>query len=141
MFRDDFRVLRADRLVIGNARGRNLDPGEGTHMRLDFANLLSGQPRYRKLVFESALEQLFQERQFRIFGRHDYFAANLVADAVLAAELHHGSAALARKFGLVTAGLVINAGMDNTAIPTALVAGERGFLLEEHDAGAAVPLG
>src|SRR5437763_1375862 len=102
-------------------------------MRFNFFDLIGREPAYVEAVLESALEEFFEERQFFLFGGHNHFTADIVIDPMLLAKLDHGAAAFARKFGLEAARLVVNAGMNNTAVSTGLMQRKVLLLFQQQD--------
>ena len=67
-------------------------------------------------------------------GGDDHLAADLVRDAVLAAEGDHGGGAGDAQLRLQRARAVIKSGVDDAAVVAALVGGEAGFLLQDGEA-------
>jgi len=89
----------------------------------------------------AAALQLLQARKFALVGRDDHLAADLMRDAMLAAEGDHGGGAGDAQLRLQRAGAVIKARVDNAAVVAALVGGEAGSLLQDGEAqgGKAAP--
>src|ERR1700688_2508161 len=64
---------------------------------------------------------------------HDDLAADVVWNAVLAAEVNHGRGSGDAEAGLQGSGLVIDAGVNDAAVVSALVASDTVFFLEEQE--------
>ena len=75
-----------------------------------------------------------QARKFALMGGDNHLAADLMRDAVLAAEGDHGGSAGDAQLGLQRAGALIKARVDDAAVVAALVGGEAGFLLQDGEA-------
>src|SRR3954471_21921551 len=103
-------------------------------MRFDLPRDICGNLSNLELIFQSAPIQCIQSRQLFLSRRHDQFSANLVTDSMLIAKFPDPTIPFASEPRLGTAWFVINARMDNAAVPSTLV--ERQFLLffQNHDA-------
>ena len=64
-------------------------PGQAAHMRLSFLDLFGREPRNSKPMIETAFKQAVQERKFRRFAGDNYFSADCMFDAVVAAKFNH----------------------------------------------------
>jgi hypothetical protein len=105
----------------------------------DLADFLRGQPfQFEPIGHPPCIQPLEQWLLFRA-GGDNQFAADLVGNRVRSAELDHGLVALAGKTGFETARPVVDAGMDDPAVPPGLVSGPPGFLLEQGQARFAFP--
>ena len=82
----------------------------------------------------AAALQLLQAGKFALMGGDNHLAADLMRNAVLAAEGDHGGGAGDAQLRLQRAGAVIEAGVDNAAVVAALVGGEAGFLFQDGEA-------
>jgi len=81
----------------------------------------------------SALAEVFEAGEFVRMGGDDDFATDLVGDVVFAAELYHGRGTGYAEAGFQRAGLVIDAGVDDAAVVSALVAGDAVFFFENEE--------
>ena len=64
-------------------------------------------------------------------GGHDQLTAKLMGDSVLGREAHHRVPTTPTHPGLQAARCVVDAGVDDTGVPSGLMAGQLGLLLEE----------
>src|SRR5580698_3650645 len=102
-------------------------------MRLDLAQLLwSDQTQSRQAVGSSAPAHLLETRKFIRVSRYDYFSADVVGDAMLAAELDHGRCSGDAQPRLQRAWFVIDAGVNYSAVASALVTGNAVFFLDQQ---------
>src|SRR5579871_4274349 len=65
---------------------------------------------------------------------HDHLAAHVVRNSVFAAEFDHGCRAAHAKASLHRTWLVVHAGVDHTAIVSALMAGDALLFLDDKQA-------
>src|SRR3954452_6742344 len=102
-------------------------------MRFDLPSDINGNLPNLELIFQSAPVQRIQSRQLFLSCCHDQFSANLVTDPMLITKLADPTIPFASEPGLGAAWFVINARMNNAAVPSALV--QRQFLLffQNHD--------
>jgi hypothetical protein len=94
--------------------------------------LRTDHPQTSKAIGLSAPAQFFKTRQLVSVGRNDDFSAHFVRNSVLTAELNHGRRPADAQPSLQGARLVVNAGVDDTAIVSALVAGNAVFLFKKQ---------
>jgi hypothetical protein len=67
-----------------------------------------------------------------LISSHDNLAANLAGEPVLLTEFDHRTAAIPRETRLETAGLVVNAGVNDATVAAGLVQREVCFLLKNE---------
>ena len=87
-------------------------------------------------ILKAALMKLLEPAQFGLVHRHHQFAANLVGNGVLPAKSHHLADAGDGEHGLGRAGLVVQAGVQHSAVVASLVPAHGGFLFQDRDARA-----
>ena len=92
-------------------------------------------------VLCAAVEEGFQARKFLLRRGDDDFSADFVRDVVLPAEVDHLADAGDGETGFLGAGLVIQAGVQDAAIVSALMAADGGLFFEHGDAGVGEALG
>ena len=111
--------------VVGDA-GRGDHQGLQTDgVGLDLAQFFGAdEAEAGQAVGFAALAEVFEAREFVGVGGDDDFATDLVGDGVFAAELDHGRGARHAEAGFQRAGLVVDAGVDDAAVVSALVAGD-----------------
>ena len=130
---NQFRIFLADGGVVGDSRGGHDQGLQAGGVRFDLAQFFwTDHAQAGQAVGFSALAQFFETREFVGFGRDDYFAADFVRDVVLAAELDHGGGAGDAESRLQRTGLVVEAGVDDAAVVSALVAGDAVFFLQNQ---------
>lgn len=102
-------------------------------MRLNFAQLFSADhAQVRQAVGLASALQFLKTRQLGFSCCHDYLSAHLMWNVVLAAELHHGRRSGDTEAGLERTRFVVNAGMNDSAVVAALVAGDAIFFLQQE---------
>ena len=102
-------------------------------MRLNLAHFFRlQQPQSGKAVGLSALEQDFQARDFVFAGGHDDLPADFVGQVMLTAKFHHRRCSLDAEPRLQGSGLVVNTGVNDSAVVSALVTGNGFFLLDQE---------
>jgi len=132
---DQLRVLRAHRDVVGDSRGRHVQPGQAAAMRFDLARLYLVQHfQTEDSVGLPAFQQSLQPGNFFGTGRNNDLAADLDRNSVLATEGLHRGRALHAQFGLQRTGLVIDSGMNDAAVVSTLMAGHPVFFLDQQKA-------
>src|ERR1700723_3549511 len=103
-------------------------------MRLNLAHLVwSNEAKSAQAIRFAALPQLFQTRQFRFAGCDDDLAAYFVRNAMLTEKLPHGRRSRHAQSRFLRSGLVVNPGVDDAAVVSALVAGDAIFLLQDQE--------
>jgi hypothetical protein len=101
-------------------------------MRLSFPEFFwSYEAEAAQSVGLATLAQFFQARKFVWTSGDDDFAADFVRDVMFTTELDHGCRSGNAQARLERAGLVVNAGVDDTAVVAALVARYGVFFFEE----------
>src|SRR5579862_2982164 len=104
-------------------------------MSLNLAQFFrTDQPQAAKSVGFATLAQLFESRKFLLFGGHNHFSANLMWNAVLPAEFHHRRGSRHAQSCFQRTWLVINAGVNDTAVVPTLMAGHTIFLFKHQQA-------
>jgi len=110
-------------------------PVEGTcRAAMVFPGLLRSQAGDLQAVFESAVRQSLQASQLGLIGRDDQLAADLIRDALLLREGHHGCCTGAAHEGLLGARNVVQARMNHSGVPAGLVQCPVSTLLHHGDA-------
>ena len=105
-------------------------------MRLSLAQLIAAEPaQSAKFIFRAALLERLEPGYFQLVGGNDHFAADLMFDGVLAAELRHLTDSLHGHARLQGARFVIEAGVQDAAVVRALVAAEAGLFFQQRDRG------
>lgn len=132
-FAEEFSDLRGDLAITDDAGGGNAKAGDAGDARFNFANLLGGEARDVEAVLESALVEIFKEREFGLVASDDHFAADVILESVLATELDHGLAAGFGEPGFETAGLVVDARVDDAGVATGLVLSQLLLFFEQED--------
>ena len=133
--------LGADLGVVDDALLGDVEGGEAADMGLDLEHGRAVEEADAgEAVGGGAGGELVEALFLLGGGGHDELAADLVGDAVLAAEVDHLADAGDGEAGLEGAGLVVEAGMEDAAVVGALVAAGAGFLFEEGDLGGGVGL-
>src|SRR6202522_78204 len=99
-------------------------------MRLDLAQFFrSDEAKSAQPVSFAAPPQFFETRQLGFAGGDDDLAAPFMRNAVLAAKFHHGRGSGHAQPRLQRSRLVVDPGVDDTAVVSALVAGDAVFFL------------
>ncbi len=115
-------VMRGDAAPIDDAGDGGEDRLHAAAIRFALADL----PRIEEFqafdaVLLSALPEIHQARNFRLFGGDDQLADLLVRNVVLLEVLPSELTAFDAELGLKGAGLIIDAGVDDAAIATGLM--------------------
>ena len=84
-------------------------------------------------ILNAAIEEVLQQRQLAFFGRDDQLADAAILDAFAVAILPELAPAFDTKLRLERSGLVIDAGVDHTAVVAGLMGGEQFLFLEQDE--------
>ncbi len=124
-------VLVVDDTFFGDAEGE-----EASGMGFYFADLFGWEEaEAAEAVLLAAVVEVVETREFGGVGGDDKFAADFVADRVFLAEGEHLPDAVNGEAGFVGAGLVVEAGVEDSGIVAGLVAADGGLLFEDGDLG------
>ena len=133
--RNQLCILLAYPSVVGDSCGGYDQRSQSRSVRLDFAQLLGADhSQAGEAVGFPALAQFLQAWEFVRMSRDDDFTADIVGDAVLAAELDHGGGPGDAQPRLQGAGLVVHARVNHAAVVSALVAGDAVFFFDQEQA-------
>lgn len=122
-------VLVVDDAFFGDAEGK-----EAGGMGFDFADLFRGEEAQTvESVLLAAGEEVVEAGEFGRIGSDDEFAADFMADGVLLAEGEHLANAVDGEASLGGAGLVVEAGVEDSGVVAGLVAADGGFLFKDGD--------
>ena len=103
-------------------------------MRFDFVKFFGAdEAEAGQAVGFSALAEVFEAGEFFGVSGDDDLAANVVGDGVFAAELNHGRGAGQAEAGFQRAWFVVDTGVDDAAVVSALVAGNAVFFFENEE--------
>ena len=123
-----------DSAVVDDSLLRHLDGGDPRGMRLEFADRLRGvesaQPD--QAVLSPPLPQRVEPAHLGRIGGNDDLPADLMADAMLLAELDHLPQSADAQSGLLGARLVGEPAVEDAAVVGRLLRGDLGILLEER---------
>src|SRR5258706_11872303 len=134
---DQLGIFLANGGEIGDARGGHDQRAQTAGVRLDFVQLIgTDKAETRESVGLAPAPQFFQARNFLCARGYDDFAADLVRQAMRAAEFDHGARALDAELRFQRSGLVINAGVNDAAVVAALMPAHAVFFLEQQQAKA-----
>src|ERR1700736_4991866 len=125
---DQFLKLLTDRRVVNDAGAWHSQPRYAMDMRFNLANSFGRNPLHFDSVRNSTPMKFLQPWQLGFVTRDDDFAAYVVRDSVFTAELDHRSIPLARHPSFQAPGLIIDTGMNHSAVMTGLMKGQAGFL-------------
>ncbi len=126
-------VFPADCGVICDAGTRHPHAQHAAAVRLNLAYLFRlQQAQSGKAIGLSTLEQHFQARDFAIGRGHNDFPADFMRQVVLAAKFHHGRGSFDAQPRLQRSGLVVNAGVNDSTVVSALMTGNSIFLLDHE---------
>jgi len=119
--------------VIHDAGLRHPQAGYAGDMGLALANLFGRQPfQALEPVGQPPLRESFQGGDFIRRGGHDHLAAAFMGDVVVGAEPVHGLPPLGAVARLERAGLVVESGVDHTAVVPGLVRRQPVLGLQHH---------
>ena len=134
---DFFGVLGGDGGVIddsGLGHPQPLDPGA---VGFDLADFVGGEGTQAiEAVGDAAATEFLESRQFKGVGGDDNFATNLVRDGFGTAEVEELLITGSAVGGFETSGFVVEAGVDDAAVVSGLMAGRGGFLFDEDEPGS-----
>ena len=124
----------ADVLVVDDAFFGDAEGEEAGGMGFDFANLFGGEEKEAvETVLLATGVEVVEAGEFGGVGGDDEFAADFVTDRVFLAEGEHLPDAVDGEAGFGGAGLVVEAGMEDSGVVAGLVATDGGFLFKDGD--------
>ena len=132
-------IFLRDERVIGDSGPRHIKRGDARRVRLDIAQLLW--PNLREAghaVCGAAAHEFLKAGELRFAGRDHDLSADFVWDAVFAAELHHRTCAGHAILRLQRAGPIVNAGVNDTAVMSGLMARDRSFFFQNGQTNSRV---
>jgi hypothetical protein len=126
----------ADAPIVDDAGGGRKDRAKAGNGRLAFHQFRRIDPLRGDAVASGALHKGVEAGQFEVAGRDDVLSAEFEFDAVLAREIDGRRRAATAQICLEAAGLVVDPGVDDTAVVAGLVPTEAVLLFEEDEACA-----
>ena len=137
---DDTGHRFGDLRVVDDPGGLDEEARQAANARFAAGDLGLVQTFDVDAVGTGAFVERLHARQLRWLGGDQQLAALLVGDALIATEPRRGLHALMAEPGLETSRLVIDTGVDDSAVAPGLVARQRGLLLQHRDGDPRKPL-
>ena len=126
----------ADSRVIDDAFFGDFNGGEASDIRFTVFDFSLVEPAEAfEAVGGATIEELSEAGDFVLGDGDDEFAADLMGNVVLFAELNHSPDAIDGELGFERARLIVEAGVEDAAVVAALVLADLGFLLDDGDPG------
>lgn len=123
---------QGDRAEVRDGCGGRVQAGDAAHVRLELAHPLGTyllDPLHA--VGPGSLRQLAKRPDLRVVHRDDELPVGLVGDRVVGSEALQQDPSLATEPGIERAGPIVDPGMDDPRVPSALVEGQLRLLLQE----------
>ena len=109
-------------------------------MRLDLRHLRGGQPLNCQAVGNAPLVQIFQLAKLRRRGCNNHLPADVIGYAVLLAEPQHPKISCPAQLRFEASRLIIDAGMDDSAVAPGLMPSPSILFFEDCDSDLGVSL-
>gem|GEM_PF-3610218 len=122
-------LLEVDDSGVGRPDGLN---SGGVRLKLS-QSLRPDQFQTESAVGSASTIQFLQTRNLGVVDSDNQLAAHFVLDAPLVAKLAKDAIAFGAEIGLLRAGGVVDARVDDSAVVTGLVLGDLGLLLDNHN--------
>ena len=130
---DEFRILCGDHRIVRNAGAGNVQAANAAGVGLKFAYLVrADQTKPGDAIGNSPGMEFVERGQFIFVGGDDDFPADVDGQRVLAAESDHFGSTCDAHLCLVGAGLIVQAGVYDSAVAPGLMRGDARFFFE-HD--------